>query len=64
MGGPILAPGLGAQGGRPEDLARIFGPARPQVLAAYSREILGQGPSVAGLRAATDRVRAALRHNL
>jgi orotidine-5'-phosphate decarboxylase len=64
MGGPILAPGLGAQGGRPEDLARIFGPARPQVLAAYSREILGDGPSVAGLRAATDRVRTVLRHNL
>jgi orotidine-5'-phosphate decarboxylase len=64
MGGPILAPGLGAQGGRPEDLARIFGPARPRVLAAYSREILGHGPTVADLRAATDRVRAVLRHNL
>jgi orotidine-5'-phosphate decarboxylase len=64
MGGPILAPGLGAQGGRPEDLARIFGAARPQVLAAYSREVLGAGPAVADLRTATDRVRAVLRHNL
>ena len=64
MGGPILAPGLGAQGGRPEDLASIFGAARSQVLAAYSREISGAGPTLAGLRAATDRVRAVLRHNL
>lgn len=63
-GGPILAPGLGAQGGRPEDLARIFGPARSRVLAAYSREILGAGPSVAGLRAAAARALTALRHNL
>jgi orotidine-5'-phosphate decarboxylase len=64
LGGPILAPGLGAQGGRPEDLVRIFGAARPRVLAAYSREVLGAGPAVADLRAATDRVRAVLRHNL
>jgi orotidine-5'-phosphate decarboxylase len=64
MGGPILAPGLGAQGGRPEDLVRIFGAARSRVLAAYSREILGAGPAVADLRTATDSVRAALRHNL
>jgi orotidine-5'-phosphate decarboxylase len=64
MGGPILAPGLGAQGGRPEDLRRIFGPAAPRVLAAYSREILGHGPSVTDLRTAVDRVLADLRHNL
>ena len=64
MGGPILAPGLGAQGGRPEDLARIFGAARSRVLATYSREILSQGPSVTALRAAADRTLADLRHNL
>jgi orotidine-5'-phosphate decarboxylase len=64
MGGPVLAPGLGAQGGRPEDLRRIFGSATGRVLAAYSREILEHGPSVTDLRAAADRVLADLRHNL
>jgi orotidine-5'-phosphate decarboxylase len=64
LGGPILVPGLGAQGGRPEDLARIFGPARSRVLAAYSREILGAGPGVTDLRAAADRTLTSLRHNL
>jgi orotidine-5'-phosphate decarboxylase len=64
MGGPVLAPGLGAQGGRPEDLRRIFGSVTGRVLAAYSREILEHGPSVTDLRAAADRVLADLRHNL
>jgi orotidine-5'-phosphate decarboxylase len=64
LAGPILVPGLGAQGGRPEDLGRIFGPARSAVLAAYSREILGAGPGLTGLRAAADRALTALRHNL
>jgi orotidine-5'-phosphate decarboxylase len=53
--GPLLAPGLGAQGGRPEDLRRVFGSALPAVLATYSREILNRGPVVADLRAAADR---------
>jgi len=64
MGGPVLAPGLGAQGGRPDDLRRIFGSVTGRVLAAYSREILEHGPSVTDLRAAADRVLADLRHNL
>jgi len=64
MGGPVLAPGLGAQGGRPDDLRRIFGSVTGRVLAAYSREILEHGPSVTDLRAAADRELADLRHNL
>ncbi|MFJ5957200.1 orotidine-5'-phosphate decarboxylase [Paenarthrobacter sp. NPDC092416] len=51
--GAILAPGLGAQGATPADLRATFGAAYPTVLATSSRGILAAGPSVAGLRAAT-----------
>lgn len=64
MRGPVLAPGLGAQGARPGDLRAIFGSALPSVLGAYSREILTSGPGIDGLRAAADGAAAALRHNL
>ena len=64
MRGPVLAPGLGAQGARPADLRAIFGPALPSVLGAYSREILTSGPEIDALRAAADGAAAALRHNL
>lgn len=46
---PVLAPGLGAQGGSADDLTSVFGPARGQVLASSSREILGAGPDVSRL---------------
>ncbi|MDR2373410.1 MAG: orotidine-5'-phosphate decarboxylase [Bifidobacteriaceae bacterium] len=52
VGGPILVPGLGAQGGREEDVARLFGPARGLVLATASRAIAGAGPDPARLAAA------------
>ena len=56
LGGPVLVPGVGAQGGRPEDL-RGFGGARPgQLLPAVSREILRAGPDVAALRAAAEKI--------
>jgi orotidine-5'-phosphate decarboxylase len=61
VNGPLLAPGLGAQGGRPADLRRVFGAALPAVLPAYSREILARGPEVADLRAAADRALAQVR---
>ncbi|WP_299445519.1 orotidine-5'-phosphate decarboxylase [uncultured Phycicoccus sp.] len=48
---PILAPGLGAQGGTPDGLRRTFGDAMPQVLGNSSRAVLGAGPGVAALRA-------------
>jgi orotidine-5'-phosphate decarboxylase len=53
LGGVILAPGLGAQGGTAEGAAALFGgcPAGT-VLPSASRSILGAGPDVAGLRAA------------
>ncbi|GAA0809379.1 orotidine-5'-phosphate decarboxylase [Spirilliplanes yamanashiensis] len=64
INGPLLAPGLGAQGATPDDLRRVFGAALPHVLPSYSREVLNAGPDVAGLRAAAlraaDACRAAL----
>jgi orotidine-5'-phosphate decarboxylase len=50
MAGPLLAPGVGAQGGTNEDLRRVFGDALPQVLPASSRDVLSAGPSVTALR--------------
>ncbi|WP_425325206.1 orotidine-5'-phosphate decarboxylase [Pedococcus bigeumensis] len=49
-GGPLLAPGVGAQGGTTEDLRRVFGDALPNVLPASSRDVLSAGPDVAALR--------------
>ncbi len=46
---PLLAPGVGAQGGTADDLRRVFGAALPTVLAASSREVLGAGPEVSAL---------------
>lgn len=50
--GPLLAPGVGAQGAGPAELAAVFGDARAAVLASSSRGVLAAGPSVAGLREA------------
>jgi orotidine-5'-phosphate decarboxylase len=55
IGGPLLVPGVGAQGGSVDDVRRIFGSAVGQVLPAVSREVLGAGPSVAALQAAATR---------
>ena len=60
LGGPVLVPGVGAQGGRPEALLG-FGGARPgQLLPAVSRELLRAGPDVASMRAAAERMRDAV----
>ncbi|RKN13824.1 orotidine-5'-phosphate decarboxylase [Micromonospora musae] len=58
VGGPLLAPGLGAQGATAADLRTVFGASLPAVLPSYSREVLGAGPDVAALRAAADRALA------
>ncbi|ADG74744.1 orotidine 5'-phosphate decarboxylase [Cellulomonas flavigena DSM 20109] len=50
--GPLLAPGVGAQGAGAAELAEVFGGARRQVLASSSRGVLRTGPDVAALRAA------------
>lgn len=54
--GPVLAPGLGAQGGRPEDLGRLGA----RVLPAVSREVLRAGPDVAAVRARAEQLRDAV----
>ncbi len=53
--GPILAPGLGAQGATAADLRRTFGAAYPQVLGTSSRDILGAGPQLQSLQDAARR---------
>ena len=52
--GPVLAPGLGAQGGTPADLARLFGADRA-VVPTVSRDVLAAGPDAGALRAAAER---------
>jgi orotidine-5'-phosphate decarboxylase len=61
VNGPLLAPGLGAQGATPAGLRTVFGASLPNVLPSYSREVLDAGPAVAGLRAAAQRVADACR---
>ena len=61
VNGPLLAPGLGAQGGSPDRLRTIFGESLQNVLPSYSREVLGAGPDVGSLRAATQRAADAVR---
>jgi orotidine-5'-phosphate decarboxylase len=56
LDGPVLAPGLGAQGGRPEDLGRLG----TRVLPAVSREVLRAGPDVAAVRARAEELRDAV----
>ncbi|MDH6193712.1 orotidine-5'-phosphate decarboxylase [Mycobacterium frederiksbergense] len=55
LGGPVLVPGVGAQGGRTDALAGLGG-AR-LVLPAVSREVLRSGPAIADLRATAERLR-------
>jgi orotidine-5'-phosphate decarboxylase len=55
VNGPLLAPGLGAQGATPAGLRAIFGDSLPNVLPSYSREVLNAGPEIADLRAAAQR---------
>ncbi|MGV9711178.1 orotidine-5'-phosphate decarboxylase [Gordonia sp. NPDC003424] len=58
LNGPILSPGLGAQGATPADLPEVFAGADPAwVLPASSRGVLRAGPDVAALRAEFTRTR-------
>lgn len=62
LDGPVLVPGVGAQGGRPEALAGLGGAAPGQLLPAVSREVLRAGPDLAKLRDAAARMRDAVAH--
>ncbi|MCV2394596.1 orotidine-5'-phosphate decarboxylase [Actinotalea sp. M2MS4P-6] len=63
--GPLLAPGVGAQGAGAAELTAVFGSARGAVLASTSRAVLGAGPEADALRdaaaRATDEAALALR---
>ncbi|MDQ3988367.1 MAG: orotidine-5'-phosphate decarboxylase [Actinomycetota bacterium] len=64
LNGPVLAPGVGAQGATVDALPRIFGSAPRHelprhVLPATARDVLRHGPDPAGMRAAALRVRDA-----
>lgn len=61
LGGSILAPGFGAQGGTADDLATVFGPAGALVLPSSSRAILAAGPEPDKIRAAVDLTQQDLR---
>jgi orotidine-5'-phosphate decarboxylase len=55
VNGPLLVPGIGAQGGTADDVRRIFARVLDKVLPSSSREILGAGPDPGSLRAAAER---------
>ncbi|HSZ30421.1 MAG TPA: orotidine-5'-phosphate decarboxylase [Pseudonocardiaceae bacterium] len=55
LNGPILAPGIGAQGASLADLPRVFGAVARSVVAATSRDLLRHGPRPASLRHAARR---------
>jgi orotidine-5'-phosphate decarboxylase len=55
INGPLLAPGVGAQGATPADLPEVFGAAIRNVVPNVSRGVLRHGPDVGALRAASDR---------
>ena len=57
LNGPVLAPGLGAQGAAPADIAAIFAGVQGLVLPAASRSVLAAGPDVPALRAAAESLR-------
>lgn len=54
INGPLLAPGIGAQGATAADLPRVFGAAVGNVLPSVSRGVLRHGPSAPALRAAAE----------
>lgn len=56
LNGPILVPGIGAQGACLADLPKIFGAAARHVLPTTSRDVLRHGPERESLRHAARRI--------
>lgn len=61
INGPLLAPGLGAQGATPADLPAAFGTAVRNVVPNVSRGVLKHGPDAAALRASAERYATEIR---
>jgi orotidine-5'-phosphate decarboxylase len=57
LNGPVLAPGLGAQGAGPADIAARFRGVAGLVLPSASRSVLAAGPDVGRLRGAAESLR-------
>ncbi|MFJ2772584.1 orotidine-5'-phosphate decarboxylase [Streptomyces sp. NPDC087300] len=55
INGPLLAPGIGAQGATPADLPAVFGASVRNVVPNVSRGVLRHGPDAAALREAAER---------
>ncbi|MEU9607847.1 orotidine-5'-phosphate decarboxylase [Streptomyces sp. NPDC048057] len=55
INGPLLAPGIGAQGATPADVPRVFGSVAGNVVPSVSRGVLRYGPDAAALREAAAR---------
>ncbi|WP_299540921.1 orotidine-5'-phosphate decarboxylase [uncultured Streptomyces sp.] len=66
INGPLLAPGIGAQGATPADLPGVFGASVGDVVPSVSRGVLRHGPDARGLRDAAERfaeeIRTAVEH--
>lgn len=62
--GPILSPGVGAQGAGPQQLLQVFGDARSRVLVNQSRGVLNAGPFVEKLRGAIQAAAGAAQYTL
>jgi orotidine-5'-phosphate decarboxylase len=56
-GGPLLAPGVGAQGGTAADVRRLFAGVADRVVPVVARDVLAAGPDTAGMREAALRWR-------
>ena len=54
LNGPVLAPGLGAQGATAADLPAVLAGLNGVALPSYSRSVLRRGPDVGALRAAAE----------
>lgn len=61
INGPLLAPGIGAQGATAADLPKVFGAAVRDVVPNVSRGVLRHGPDVAALRTSADRFAGEIR---
>ncbi|MFE3526703.1 orotidine-5'-phosphate decarboxylase [Streptomyces sp. NPDC059161] len=61
INGPLLAPGIGAQGATPADLPEVFGSAVRNVVPSVSRGVLRHGPDAGALREAAARYAAEVR---
>lgn len=61
LGGSILAPGFGAQGGTSDGIRDVFGAAYTYVLPSSSRGVLAAGPDPDAIRAAVDSTQESLR---